>query len=256
MSELLVLLMLLVFYVPVEVQGGITEKGAELILKKKIFVEGGVRHVYHFGKTLADLHVDKEYNILECSLFQVGDSSEKREVIEELKSAHGVSVHKLKLVNMLDMIHRCNYHPSAQKIVKAEHQGVLDKHDIDVNLEFSKAARMIVPGTLWCGAGQIADQYSNLGPDYQLDRCCRQHDFCPLDVMRFTLQNPTPYTQVACLCDEILYKCLKKLGSTSANDVGKVFFNIIQMRCVDIVEDENKTPKLGKIIKKSFLVQL
>ena len=38
MSELLVLLMLLVFYVPVEVQGGITEKGAELILKKKIFV--------------------------------------------------------------------------------------------------------------------------------------------------------------------------------------------------------------------------
>merc|ERR1712137_625719 len=112
---------------------------------------------------------------------------------------------------MLHLINTCNTHPSAQKIhIEDEDTGSLGwlggvtEEDSDLH----NALRAIVPGTLWCGAGRAADQFSHLGADFKLDRCCRAHDFCPMDLMRFTLQNPTPYTQNACLCDDIFFECL------------------------------------------------
>ena len=42
--------------------------------------------------------------------------------------------------------------------------------------------RGILPGTLWCGVDDMAADFSKLGRDRELDRCCRAHDHCPVKV--------------------------------------------------------------------------
>ncbi|XP_072941182.1 uncharacterized protein [Epargyreus clarus] len=63
----------------------------------------------------------------------------------------------------------------------------------------------IMPGTKWCGAGQLAERYSELGPDRAEDRCCRAHDNCGLNIgafkRRFGLFNFRPFTLSHCRCD-------------------------------------------------------
>lgn len=57
----------------------------------------------------------------------------------------------------------------------------------------------IIPGTKWCGTGDIADTYHDLGEDATMDRCCRTHDLCPLKVRayqkRYNLNNNSIYTK-------------------------------------------------------------
>lgn len=57
----------------------------------------------------------------------------------------------------------------------------------------------IIPGTKWCGTGDIADTYYDLGADSQMDRCCRTHDLCPLKIRayqkKYKLYNNSLYTK-------------------------------------------------------------
>ncbi|CAH2101451.1 unnamed protein product [Euphydryas editha] len=63
----------------------------------------------------------------------------------------------------------------------------------------------IMPGTKWCGAGQLAESYNELGSDMDEDRCCRDHDNCRLNIgaftRRFGLFNFRPFTISHCKCD-------------------------------------------------------
>ena len=57
----------------------------------------------------------------------------------------------------------------------------------------------IIPGTKWCGTGDIAKDYHDLGDDKNIDRCCRTHDLCPMKVRpyqsRYRLNNNSIYTK-------------------------------------------------------------
>ncbi|XP_055523597.1 uncharacterized protein LOC129717604 [Wyeomyia smithii] len=95
----------------------------------------------------------------------------------------------------------------------------------------------IIPGTKWCGTGDIAESYHDLGDDATMDRCCRTHDLCPLKVRayqkRYNLNNNSIYTKSHCKCDDMLYECLKKTNTSAAQVMGSIYFNLVQVPCVE-----------------------
>ncbi|XP_066144499.1 phospholipase A(2) isoform X1 [Euwallacea fornicatus] len=93
----------------------------------------------------------------------------------------------------------------------------------------------IYPGTKWCGPGNIGSNYSDLGRYAKEDACCREHDNCPKSLMkeecRGGICNNSPYTRSHCDCDAIFRKCLQNVNSETANTIGAIFFNVIQVIC-------------------------
>lgn len=69
---------------------------------------------------------------------------------------------------------------------------------------------LIAPNTKWCGRGQTADKYSQLGGASKADKCCRRHDHCKFNIYAMTtkwrLFNYRPFTISHCSCDMRLVK--------------------------------------------------
>ncbi|XP_060613623.2 protein PROCA1 [Anolis sagrei] len=91
------------------------------------------------------------------------------------------------------------------------------------------------PGTLWCGAGNIAGSYDELGEHRETDRCCRDHDNCrhvihPFDY-KYGYRNLRWHTISHCDCDNRLKVCLRSVNDTSSRVVGQAFFNVIRVPC-------------------------
>lgn len=107
--------------------------------------------------------------------------------------------------------------------------------DVTDNPTRTKRDLLIYPGTNWCGVGSKYDRYNDLGWSASADRCCRQHDKCPHVITGFTsmyhLFNYRYHSISHCECDERFRTCLKKVNNAPSNMVGKLFFNIVQMKC-------------------------
>lgn len=93
----------------------------------------------------------------------------------------------------------------------------------------------IYPGTKWCGPGHIAQNDSDLGFHRKEDMCCRNHDKCPQNLLRgecrLGICNNSPYTRSHCDCDAAFRRCLQNVNSETANTIGAIFFNIVQVIC-------------------------
>ncbi|XP_057308635.1 acidic phospholipase A2 PA4-like [Hydractinia symbiolongicarpus] len=116
----------------------------------------------------------------------------------------------------------------------------------------------IFPGTHWCGNGHIAnsDSDEDLGSFKNLDRCCRTHDKCPRNLksqaLGYGTKNTGKYTASDCACDDEFKSCLKavpkgkwyhiktRLEHGSSQLVGKLFFNLLKMKCLKF--DEKPQP--------------
>uniref|UniRef100_T1KPN2 Phospholipase A2 n=2 Tax=Tetranychus urticae TaxID=32264 RepID=T1KPN2_TETUR len=94
-----------------------------------------------------------------------------------------------------------------------------------------------MPGTKWCGLGDQAKHYNDLGEYADVDRCCRDHDHCPTRMrsmrVAYGLMNFSLYTISHCRCDEAFYKCLKKTKSSLSDLIGNIYFNVMQTACID-----------------------
>lgn len=102
-------------------------------------------------------------------------------------------------------------------------------------------------GTKWCGTGDIAKDYYDLGTEPAVDKCCRAHDLCPVKVrafsQRYNVTNDSLYTKSHCLCDDRLFNCLKDSLSPTAHIMGTIYFNLVQIPCL---EDTNGVRKYRK----------
>ncbi|XP_027855453.1 uncharacterized protein proca1 [Xiphophorus couchianus] len=98
------------------------------------------------------------------------------------------------------------------------------------------------PGTLWCGAGNNADNYNQLGDFADTDSCCRTHDHCPHVIHAFSSNygytNFKWHSICHCDCDEELKACLRQVNDTSSRVVGQAFFNVIGVPCFDFAYEE------------------
>ncbi|XP_047451159.1 uncharacterized protein proca1 [Mugil cephalus] len=98
------------------------------------------------------------------------------------------------------------------------------------------------PGTLWCGAGNMADNYDQLGEFPDTDSCCRTHDHCAHVIHAFSSNygytNFKWYPICHCDCDNALKDCLRKVNDTSSRVVGQAFFNVIGVPCFEFAYEE------------------
>lgn len=102
-------------------------------------------------------------------------------------------------------------------------------------LRTSYQGGFIYPGTKWCGPGNAAQNFSDLGNHRREDMCCREHDSCPQALERGECKqgicNKSLFTRSHCDCDATFRRCLQNVNSETANTIGAIFFNIVQVIC-------------------------
>ncbi|XP_044017794.1 uncharacterized protein LOC122858750 [Aphidius gifuensis] len=118
-----------------------------------------------------------------------------------------------------------------------DNNNIVNKKKIKVHkIRRKRRDIFMIPGTQWCGKGNRATKYTNLGGFSKADTCCRRHDkACPFYIpsfeTRYGLFNWGLSTVMHCTCDERFRTCLKMAGTSSANFIGRIFFNIVQTKC-------------------------
>ncbi|XP_062328647.1 uncharacterized protein proca1 [Osmerus eperlanus] len=118
---------------------------------------------------------------------------------------------------------------------------IQDQKDEDKVLSRSKRG-FTYPGTLWCGAGNIADDVNQLGVFAETDSCCRVHDHCPHVIHAFS--SKYGYTNFKwlsishCDCDNAMKDCLRKVNDSSSRVVGQAFFNVMEVPCFEFMYEE------------------
>ncbi|KAJ3605452.1 hypothetical protein NHX12_027498 [Muraenolepis orangiensis] len=96
----------------------------------------------------------------------------------------------------------------------------------------------IVPGTLWCGSGNKALSYADLGVYMKTDSCCREHDQCQDTILsfqsKFGVFNRNIFTMSHCDCDNRFRICLENANDSISDVVGYTFFNLLKMNCFEL----------------------
>ncbi|XP_048467560.1 group 3 secretory phospholipase A2 [Rhincodon typus] len=97
---------------------------------------------------------------------------------------------------------------------------------------------LIFPGTLWCGVGESAENYTDLGIFHQTDSCCREHDHCNHTLSAFEYNygvwNFRLHTVSHCNCDETFRRCLLNANDTISTMVGFSYFSMLHVPCFDL----------------------
>lgn len=87
----------------------------------------------------------------------------------------------------------------------------------------------IILGTKWCGPGNTAENYDDLGSHKEEDMCCRDHDHCdniPAGESKYNLTNRDYFTVLNCDCDRNFQKCLRDINSKMSNRIGRMYFTL------------------------------
>ncbi|XP_075548239.1 uncharacterized protein LOC142582421 isoform X2 [Dermacentor variabilis] len=135
------------------------------------------------GHRLAEIFEDTSSGeFVSCNL--VGNKT----LIENiLKSIPSELVKDVSVEEMDQFIDKC-----ADKDTTQERSSLLE------SLGDAFQSLVIFPGTKWCGAGDVAKNYDDLGSARDTDRCCREHDHSQDSIPAFqtkhNVTNYLPYT--------------------------------------------------------------
>nr|API81336.1 venom toxin [Hemiscorpius lepturus] len=105
-------------------------------------------------------------------------------------------------------------------------------------------------GTKWCGPGNSAKNYSDLGTLVEADVCCRDHDHCDniaSQETKYGLKNKRPFTILNCVCDEAFDKCLtdayEKVKKKGIQDIKEFYFDTYKPKCYVLTCDKRRSEK-------------
>ncbi|XP_040012640.1 group 3 secretory phospholipase A2 isoform X2 [Xiphias gladius] len=114
-------------------------------------------------------------------------------------------------------------------------QGQDERSDVRTHQRVKRG--FIVPGTLWCGSGNKAPSYADLGVFEDTDSCCREHDQCKHTILSFQSEfgvfNSNIFTMSHCECDNKFRSCLMEANDSISDVVGYTFFNLLKMHCFE-----------------------
>ncbi|KAK9300976.1 hypothetical protein QLX08_006474 [Tetragonisca angustula] len=205
-------------------------------LKDHAYDRNEITAVYYYDQTVAVVDLGANNELHNCNLIEV----EQDEASEILRNLSSTTVPQLvSFQQMTRLMQQC------ELLDKIQHDAtgmsnVVSKGSHSVGSVLSLLSG-ILPGTKWCGAGDIAENYHDLGRETQIDRCCRSHDLCPVKIRaqqtRYNLTNYSVYTKSHCACDEALYHCLKATTSPTAQIMGRIYFNVIKVPCIEDVSE-------------------
>ncbi|XP_054154049.1 phospholipase A2 large subunit-like [Oppia nitens] len=114
---------------------------------------------------------------------------------------------------------------------------------------------MTFPNTKWCGPGNTARSYHDLGEDRETDKCCREHDHCDINVDALDtgcggVANNGLFTISGCHCDRKFRDCLsrvKPMESPAAIAILHLYTRFVP-RCILVHHDKSKCT----IVNRSF----
>jgi len=191
---------------------------------------------FHDEETVAIVsYVDK--TVENCKLMEVNQQSQAIGILRNL-SVH-MPIYPVKTKTMVQLIKLCQNAGGPVRVSRRGSSGRSLRMDNSTSTSPSWTTFLttIVPGTKWCGPGDIAQSYEDLGPLTDADKCCRAHDHCPVKVKGLStahgLVNFSFYTKSHCACDDEFFSCLKSVPSAVSRMIGNLYFNVIHMDCVD-----------------------
>jgi len=213
--------------------------------------------VWHHVQTVAILGMTGssyrtgQRTILECRLILIEGSElpDKPELLRELSSKHKLIL-EVDFKTMLQVVQACQ-DLQIQRCNTGNQYSCNQQNGWNstagTNINMWTLLKGIVPGTKWCGLNDLAENYHDLGSGsyFEVDKCCRAHDHCPVKVHSFStsygVTNYHPYTKSHCSCDDLFYQCLKRISHNNkdngakdlANNIGRVYFNIFRLECAE-----------------------
>ncbi|XP_039292846.1 LOW QUALITY PROTEIN: uncharacterized protein LOC111062600 [Nilaparvata lugens] len=192
------------------------------------------RMVYYHDQTIAVVEIGAERELFNCELIETYKPKQQTELLSSLKVMIGRPV-EIRLDQMLDLMDQCYLLETPDNAEKA-----VDRATRGSGPNPSTLLSGILPGTKWCGSGDIAETYYDLGTETDIDKCCRNHDICPSKVrpktVRYNMTNNSPYTKSHCSCDYKFMQCLKATNKPTANVMGTIYFNLLKVPCVNTEE--------------------
>ncbi len=191
---------------------------------------------FYAEETVVVLHTDRRGRMDDCHLMSIAGEDRVKEVLSNLTQYLPVNRFPVEALDRL--INRCQQ-VGRSSVVREPPMKELSKLFTNI----------IVPGTKWCGKGDVAESYEDLGPSSETDKCCRAHDHCPLSIeaMRSNhkLFNFSLKTKLLCVCEEELRKCLARQNSTVSKYVAHLYFHFFQSSQCITEDSSSGTEKFG-----------
>ncbi|XP_076168351.1 uncharacterized protein LOC143147189 isoform X2 [Ptiloglossa arizonensis] len=212
--------------------------------RTNLFDNGEITAVYYHDQTIAVVDVSANNELQNCNLIEVYEHDEANEVLRNLSSTTIPKMVSFKEITKL--MQQCELLDKIQcgTLTTSMSSGILSRGTRVMGSSLSLLSG-ILPGTKWCGTGDIAENYHDLGQEAEIDRCCRSHDLCPVKIRaqktRYNLTNYSLYTKSHCFCDEALYNCLKAARHPTANIMGHIYFNLVKVPCIEDVARNERT---------------
>uniref|UniRef100_A0A8D8SPX6 Phospholipase A2 n=1 Tax=Cacopsylla melanoneura TaxID=428564 RepID=A0A8D8SPX6_9HEMI len=200
-----------------------------------------VRVVYYFDQTIVIVEVaGPKKELRNCEVIEVYDENDTLDAMETVRREVGEPF-EIDMDKMVKLMKQCQLlAPVPKKKFEVKPTSMnTEKVKSNVDTQPTSAYPLlngIIPGTKWCGTGDIADTYFDMGTEVKLDKCCRTHDLCPSKIRahtsRYNMTNNSIYTKSHCTCDKIFRACLKATKSSAADLMGEFYFNIFRVPCL------------------------